>query len=394
MNRVWVVAATLACVVGTSRAVFPAELRPGASPFWGTDFQTKLDELRAKLGAPGMVAAVLLANGEAVQFASGVEDSETKKPMRAGVTMLAGSIGKSIVAATTISLAEEGQFSLDEKISKYVGAEPWFAQLPNAEDLTLRILLTHSSGIPDHAEDPTFLRTWAANPTNALPHAELLRYVLNKPALFPAGQGFAYSDTNYIIVGLVIEKVTGRRFYELAQQRILDPLHLKDIVRSDSRKIPGLAPGYLDTKNELGWREKMTGPDGALIYDPAIEWTGGGFAGTPAALARWVKLYTTGGAMKLAYLDDLFTSVYAASRNDRYGLGIQVVPTVAGKAYAHGGSIPGYLSIAAYFPNRGVALAVMANKSVDSFPYRWLDALGPYLPDVPAGPSYIKDRPR
>lgn len=372
---------TVVALPGAAMAAEPARA-PAPMP-WRVNFQTKLDQLRHGLTAPGLAAAVLLPDGQVVEFASGNEDPVTKRPMSPGAMMLAGSIGKSIVAATAVSLAEEGRLSLDARISDYVGKEPWFAGLPNAKDLTLRLLLTHSSGIPDHAEDPAFARTWSANPRFAPSHVELLKYVLNKPALFRAGEGFHYSDTNYIIVGLVIEKVTGRSFYDLARQRILEPLGLRSIVPSNHRRIPGLVPGYLQEKNELGWPERMNAPDGTLYYDPAIEWTGGGFAATPADLARWIKLYTTGRAMSEAYLDDVFTSVYARSRNDRYGLGIQVVPTRAGKAYAHGGSIPGYLSIAAYFPDRHVGLAVMANESVDSFPYRWLDSLGPALPTFP-----------
>jgi D-alanyl-D-alanine carboxypeptidase len=121
----------------------------------------------------------------------------------------------------TLQLVQEGKLKLDEKIERWFVNETWFGQLPNAKDITLRMLLNHSSGIPNHAEQEVFSKRCSKAPPEILNMKNLLLMSSTKP-LFPAGKGFNYSDTNYILIGLIVEKVAGKTLYEITR-RILNP---------------------------------------------------------------------------------------------------------------------------------------------------------------------------
>jgi CubicO group peptidase (beta-lactamase class C family) len=111
--------------------------------------QIVLDDLRTEYGFPGVTCAYVLSDGTVGEAASGLADKETLQPMTPQSRMLAASIGKSFVAATVIALAKEGRLHLDELLSKTLGKCSWFSRLPNHETITIRHLLTHSSGLPD-----------------------------------------------------------------------------------------------------------------------------------------------------------------------------------------------------------------------------------------------------
>jgi D-alanyl-D-alanine carboxypeptidase len=135
--------------------------------------------------------------------------------------MLSASIGKSYVSAVMLQLIQEGNASLDERIDHWFRAEPWFHRLPNASDITLRMLMNHTSGIPDHIENRRFIAARREAPDRFWSPQELVATILDEPPLFPAGKGWAYSDTNYILVGMIIEKITHKSYYDELTTRIL-----------------------------------------------------------------------------------------------------------------------------------------------------------------------------
>ena len=126
--------------------------------------------------------------------------------------MLAGSVGKTYAAAVALQLCEAGRLDLDAKTARWLSDEPWFPRLPNAEQLTLRQLMNHTSGLRDHVWMPDFHAALAADMQRVWRPEELVAYVLDTEPLFPAGAGWSYADTNYILVGMIIERVTGRPF--------------------------------------------------------------------------------------------------------------------------------------------------------------------------------------
>jgi D-alanyl-D-alanine carboxypeptidase len=115
--------------------------------------------------------------------------------------------------------------------------------------------------------------------------------------LFEAGAAWAYSDTGYILLGLLIEAVAGETWDEVVRVRFLAPLMLSGTLPSDRRDLPGLAVGYVAPDNPFGMPERTADADGRLLWDPAVEGAGGGLASTSGDLARWGNLLFTGVAM-------------------------------------------------------------------------------------------------
>jgi D-alanyl-D-alanine carboxypeptidase len=280
--------------------------------------------------------------------------------------MLAASIGKTFVAATAAALAQEGLVDLDAPIARWLKGRDWFAKLPNHETITLRHLLAHRSGLPDHVHLDAFAeavsRRWR-EPENPFPPDTLVQFVLKQPALFEPGNGWAYSDTGYILAGMVLEAATRRDYYDLVQERFLTPLDLRHTSPSNARDLLGLASGY-SGENGFGWPTKSTRPDGALAWHPGIEWTGGGLVSTSEDLARWGAALFGGKALPSGALDSMLRAapVDPAQPGVLYGLGVAVHRSDRfGSVYGHGGWIPGYVSSLRYYADDGVAIAFQIN---------------------------------
>jgi CubicO group peptidase (beta-lactamase class C family) len=154
---------------------------------------------------------------------------------------MAGSTGKTFFAAVALQLIEAGRLDLEAPISKYLGAKPWFPRLPNAKDITVRMLMTHTSGLVRYEMNPKFTADLRANPDKAWTPEEELSYLFDATPPFAAGQGWDYSDTNYIVLGMIMEGITGTKLYDEVQRRFLGPLKLSRVAPTTSRRIPGLA---------------------------------------------------------------------------------------------------------------------------------------------------------
>lgn len=175
--------------------------------------QDILEEFRERYGFPGATAAFVLTDGSVVTAATGFADVEAGQKMTPASRMLAASIGKSFVGATIIAHEHEGLLSQEDRLAYHLGEHAWFAALQNAQSITLRHLLRHQSGLPDHPHMPAFQVAAAARIAagqQAFGPTDLLEFMTEQDALFEAGTAWAYSDTGYILLGLVIEKVTGR----------------------------------------------------------------------------------------------------------------------------------------------------------------------------------------
>jgi D-alanyl-D-alanine carboxypeptidase len=329
----------------------------------------KLHDLFKQTNAPGVSAGIASPDGKVISVVDGWADRETKKAMTSETLMIQGSVGKTYVAAIAMQLIHDKKLNLEEKVSTYLGKEPWFKQLPNAKDITVKMLMNHTSGIMRYELDPKFTDDLTRQPTKVWMPAERISYVLGKKPPFAAGKGWDYSDTNYIVLGMIIEKMTGKSMEELIKTRLLEPLGLKQTMSSDRLTIPGLAQGYAGSQNPFGGKELMLNVDGSMIVNPQFEWTGGGMASTTADLARWAKLMYEGKyegkAFDASMLPVMLEGVPAPmlGREAKYGLGVILRPTPLGKTYGHSGFFPGYMTEVMYWPDAKVAVAVQVNTS-------------------------------
>lgn len=327
--------------------------------------QTNLNEWHAAGKFPGATIGVALADGSSFGLAVGVSDRTANAPMKASDRMLAGSVGKTFAAAVALQLVKEGKIGLDDKISKYLGREKWFSRLPNANDITVRQLMNHTSGLVRYEFKEAFTKDLSANPDKVWKPAELISYIFDTKAPFEAGKGWDYSDTNYIVLGMIIEKVTGKKFYDLAKKQVLGPLKLHNTFPSDRHRIPGLIQGYAGPNNPFGGKDEMIS-GGRFAINPQFEWTGGGYVSTSEDLARWAKAMYEGKAFDASMLPQMLDGVSAPmlGRETKYGLGVIIRPTALGTTYGHSGFFPGYMTDMMYFPEQKIAVAVQVNTSV------------------------------
>ncbi|MDM7921804.1 MAG: serine hydrolase domain-containing protein [Pyrinomonadaceae bacterium] len=326
--------------------------------------QQKLDEWHKAGKFPGATIGVVMPDGESFGLAVGFSDRDAKTPMKPEARMLAGSTGKTFAAATALQLVKEGKLSLDDKVSKYLGSFPWYSQLPNAGDITVRQLMNHTSGLVRYEFKEQFTKDLTANPDKTWKPEELLAYLLDEKPPFAAGTSWEYSDTNYIVLGMIIERVTGKRFYDEAMRRFVKPYKLKNTIPQDSRTIKGLIQGYAGPNNPFGGTDTMIN-GGKFAINPQFEWTGGGWASNSEDLARWAKLMYEGKAIDPSLLPQMLDGVAAPmlGRDTKYGLGVIIRQTPAGTSYGHSGFFPGYLTDMMYFPDRKLAIAVQVNTS-------------------------------
>lgn len=324
------------------------------------DLQTEFDAQRQQYRYPGATLAFVLADGSSGTLATGYADVEHNTPMRSDALMLSGSIGKTYVAAVMLQLVEEGRAGLDDKLQKYLGDRTWFSRLPNAQDITLRSLLNHVSGLEDHVNDPSFLKVLRASPGKTWDHEALVSYVLDRPSAGAVGTKYLYSDTNFILLGLVIEKMTGSSYYRNLEHRLLGPLKLRRTRPSNAEILPGLVDAYVSPENPFGLPVHVTS-GGRDALNPQIEWTGGGLISNSLDIARWAHDLYGGRVLKPASLRAMLDTRTAIAADSWYGLGVYEWETDLGIAYGHQGEFPGYWSVMEYFPDSGLAVAMQFN---------------------------------
>jgi D-alanyl-D-alanine carboxypeptidase len=324
--------------------------------------QAKLDELHAAApDFPGMTIGFVLPDGKSASVSTGLADVENKIPLEPNDKMLAGSIGKTYCAAVVMQLVQAGKLNFDEKIEHWFGKDAWFSRLPNGKDITVRMLMNHTSGLAEYYPLKGFMDRVLKEPDRAWKPEELVECVLDGQPLFPAGKGWSYADTNFILVGMIVERIPGNDIYTEEDKRLLKPLKLTGTIPSVARTLPGVVPGYSGSARIFGF-EGRSMIDGKLIFNPQFEYTGGGYASTAEDLARWAKDLYECKVFNKQMLAQMVDAVPAKTgRGDKYGLGVQVRESAFGISYGHGGWFPGYLSEMEYFPDYKIAIAVQVN---------------------------------
>ena len=299
-------------------------------------------------GAPGVI--VLARNGEdEVRLASGVSSLSTKTPMAVSDRARMGSLAKSFVAVVALQLAEEGKLDLDAAIETYLPAA-----VPNGSAIAVRHLLNHTSGIFDYWQDESFFNRLLADPSTVWPPATLVALAMSHPPVSEPGVAWAYSNTNYILVGQVIEAVTGHTLDEELKTRIFEPLEL-DATSFDTS--PAIVGAYAHGYANLG----EAAPTDVTLVDPSAAWAaGGGIVSTAEDVADFYAALLGGDLLSPSSLAEMQTAVPARD-GLAYGLGIAEVAVPCGAAWGHKGEFPGYLSFALTSEGGGRQAVVLVN---------------------------------
>jgi D-alanyl-D-alanine carboxypeptidase len=299
----------------------------------GLDRQGLLDDVVAA-GAPGALALVR-SGGETWHGASGLADVEAPLPMRPDLRFRAGSVTKTFVAVVVLQLVAEGEIRLDERV---VGSA------------RVRDLLAHTSGIPDLVGLPGVMkRHWEPR--------QLVAAALAQPRVFePPGSQYSYSSTNYLLLGLLVERRTGTTLRQEIATRILQPLRLR---RTGFQLALGDVHGYVPPIRD-GIVQSRPGRD-TWGDDPSWTWGSGDLVSTADDLARFYEELLRGRLVPRRLLETMLTPAVERPNRLRYGLGIAIVRTPCGLAYGHTGNVLG--SVSAVWNDRDALrqVVVMAN---------------------------------
>jgi D-alanyl-D-alanine carboxypeptidase len=296
-------------------------------------------------GAPGVTAQVRDHAGS-WRAAVGVGDLRTGRPRGADDRYRIGSVTKTFVATVLLALEAEGRIDLDDTV------EQWLPGLVrggghDGRRITVRRLLNHTSGVRDYTTDRAFRRWHFQDPGffahrfDTLAPRTLVRTALGGPPAFAPGASWGYSNTNYVLAGLVIEAVTARPYGEAVRERIIRPLGLR------ATSVPGADP-HVPGPSGRGYAKLSPDPGTAPVHDvtllnPSMAHAAGEMISSSADLTRFFAALLRGDLLPAAQLTAMTTTVSTglASRA-RYGLGIVSVPTGCGRwLWGHGGGIPG-----------------------------------------------------
>lgn len=218
------------------------------SPDLAAELQRLLDSIVADGEVPGMVLSVRLPDGSTWSGASGISDRETRTPMETTTLVRIGSLSKMFTAVVVLQLVEEGVLELDAPIAT------WLPDLlPNGDQITVRQLLQHTTGLYDYLEDRRFVIQAYENPNRIWQPRELVEYALQFPPLFEPGEedSWDYSSTNYVILTMLIEEVTGDRLAVALRERIFEPLELRQTFSVPPERITGvMSRGYSENTDQ------------------------------------------------------------------------------------------------------------------------------------------------
>ncbi len=322
----------------------------------------KLDEFFEAGQAPGVSVSVIMPNGDERTLVRGYADVEKKLKMTAETKMLGGSTGKVFYSVVAMQLIDEGKLKLDEPIYKQMSDYEWFEKLPNARQLTVRNLMRHQTGIPRYVFSEKFQKEVLVDADKIWKPEELLSYVFDDEPLFEAGTDFAYSDTNYIVLCMLIEKVTGNDLYDEVQKRVLDKAGLKAVVPQNKRSYQGLAQGY-NAENDPFFPGKALDENGKSRYNLQFEWAGGGLVITTHDLALLAKRIYEGRMFNPVLLDEYLKGVDAGRLGGQWGLGVHIERTPEGTVYGHSGFMPGYVTNMRYYEKDKFSICYQINTS-------------------------------
>jgi D-alanyl-D-alanine carboxypeptidase len=355
-------AAPLASIepVPTSQFAAPASPATQLDGSTAAALQKALASIRTSGGYPGVSAAVVFPDGLLWAGQAGSAILAPQTTVTADTLFSIGSISKTFVAALAGRLAARGTISLDDPLAKYL---PDFY---DASSITLRQLLNHTSGVMDIFAIKAFSDAILANRTRAWTTGEVLAKVGRGRYAFAPGKGYRYSNTDYVILGSVIEKATGKTIAGLVRSEFLEPLGLTHTFLQTEEESPGAkAHGYF--KPTSAPVDQTAGTMLPFTAEATVVGPAGAYVSTASDLARWGDALYHGNVLDqatLAAMTDIsqtqgFKAPFAARWV--YGLGLEET-TIAGQtAWGHRGHLDGFWSAMWYLPASHVTIVVIAN---------------------------------
>jgi len=338
------------------------------------DLQAAIDAFIAR-GIVGAALAVAHADTEPTVLTSGLADQATGRTVGPDALFKIGSCSKTFVAATLLSLVAEGRVALSAPIAD------WFPAIPDARRICVRQLLDHTSGLPEFEYD------MAMEPGRQWTPAEIVDFAFSVRRADPPGLRCAYTNTGYVVAGMLIEALTGTSLAAAIRARVLGPLALRDTYAAAGEPFPAdrLTRGYYyrppprsGVDGAISQPAEMWRTGAVLGYSEVLQdatglfpWTGAYAAGdmvaTAADLARFIGALARGRLLGPALTQEMIGRRRAvemsapATRMREAGAGVFALSYAGMQVFGHQGSMPGYVTLMLYDPSHEIAIGLTTN---------------------------------
>lgn len=354
-----------------------------AADFDANAAQKLIDSITSDPAVPG--AVLYISSPEGVQtLTSGYAVRDAKTPITADHGFYIASLSKMMTAVVTYKLAEDGQIALDAPLSDYID-ETFGGELANFYDVTIEQVLGHKDGMVDYLTQgyydhaAGFPGFEASNPVDAVALA------LHKPALFEPGTEYAYGSTGYVLLGMMIESVTGADVQTVFADYIFEPLGMTHTAFGSHPVPEYMARGYADTNGDCdtSWHSNMP----QCMEDVTdIDWgdklTDGGIISTAADIDTFMRaLLADKTLLSKDSFDHMLTTTELLAFEEYAGRGVTITQKPYGKSIGHLGHYPGYRSAALYFPERDMTMVVWFN-GMFNMEHKFMHRIGDFLGDV------------
>lgn len=294
---------------------------------------------------PGVAVAVVKGGRVEKVAGYGLANVELNVAVTTKTVFQIQSITKTFTSAAVLKLVEEGKLSLDDAVGKHLkdAPEAW-------KEITLRHLLSHTSGIKDFINEPT------ASLRIEVMEAEVLKATVPRALNFAVGEKYAYSNTNYHLLAMIIRQVTGKSYGDFLKERIFDPLEMKDTrVVSLSEIIPNRASGY--TWDGTRFR------NGLFVAESILSYGGGGIVSTAEDMAKWAMALDGETVLKRETIAKAWSAAeLSGGKKSNYGLGWNIGVKNGHRFVSHGGAhMTGFTSHLVKYPDDALSIVVLTN---------------------------------
>jgi len=271
------------------------------------------------------------------------------KPMATNLYMRIGSETKTFTGTAVLQLVDEGKVGLEDPISKYLPG------VPNGDNITIRELGDMRSGLVSYTASEEWVKQFFANPRRPWTPQELLPFGFSQPPLFPPNGSFNYSNTNFVILGLLVEKVSGEKLGTYFEQHLLRPLHMEHTLFPSNAAIPRPHANGYTVQDAAGTVADTT------HWDPSWGWAAGAMISKLQDLRIWAKSVATGSLLTPATQRQRERFIPAPGLEPaRYGFALFNVKGWIG----HNGSLPGYESLTVYSPSLRTTMVILLNSDI------------------------------
>ncbi|MFC8935745.1 serine hydrolase domain-containing protein [Rhodococcus sp. NPDC057135] len=301
-------------------------------------------------GIPGAMVGIWGPDGNYVKVA-GVSDTATRAPMETDFYHRIGSVTKTFTVTALLQLVDEGKIGLDDPISKYVDG------VMEGDAISLRQLAGMRSGLVDYTTSEQFVMEYLSDPRRAFTPEELVGYVKDLPLQVRPGTTVDYSNTNTILLGMVIEKVSGSNLSEVIDTKIATPLGMEHTSFPTTNAFPNPhAQGY--TNQTLD--ESVTA---ATDWNPSWGGAAGAMISSLGDMRIWVPALAKGDLLTDDIQKQRLQTVNLSEGDDSSGYGLGLFNS--GGWIGHNGSLPGYKTVSVYLPEKDTTLVVFINTDID-----------------------------